>query len=82
MNYHEKQIIERGRELASLNPNNDALARARSWWREGRPVKYSHQDFDVLNSLTSAIFREQLKAGTVEVSLARREPVTSAHVIG
>ena len=54
----EEQIAKAGKKLASLNPVGDelkALIDARRWWIEG--TKYSYQDCQILQALTSAIYR-------------------------
>jgi len=53
----QKQIIEYGKKLASLDPGNAALKRARDWWRAGCYSRYSNQDFDILNSLVCEVTR-------------------------
>ena len=57
------EIIKAGKELATLNSENETLHAARKWWSEGCISRYSNQDFDVLNSLVCAITNENRKLG-------------------
>ena len=57
----EKEIIEYGKKLAELDPENRALKNARKWWKEGRLCRYSNEDFDILNSLVSSIAEIKIK---------------------
>ena len=54
----EQKIIEPGKELAAINPESKALKNAREWWGKGCYSRYSNEDFDILNSLISAITNE------------------------
>jgi len=53
--WYREQILKAGKKLAALDPDNVALIGARRWWKYG--TTYSNQDFDVLQSLESAIWR-------------------------
>ena len=60
MTYMETEIVKYGKELAAINPDSKELKFARTWWAEGRPVKYSNQDFDVLNMLVGALSQAKM----------------------
>ncbi len=55
LSYHQQQIVEFGKKLAAIDPDSPALKRARSWWKAGCFSRYSNEDFDVMQSLLSAL---------------------------
>ncbi len=52
-----EQIETAGRKLAAVSPDSSELRAAREWWTNGRWNRYDNEDTDVLQGLTSAIYR-------------------------
>lgn len=57
LSYHQRQILNYGKKLAAIDPQNPALKSAREIWRNGCFSRYSNEDFDIENSLFTALQR-------------------------